>query len=95
MYEISVPGDVFKHEDDAHHVEDEEKYLHNHPVQSLPLDLVVMLLLELQLAVKLRDGVEDLGEVGALEDAEHDGDERIAHDRAEIRVNRHLKENDE
>ena len=33
------PGDVFKHEDDAHHVKDQEEYLHHHPVQSLPLDL--------------------------------------------------------
>ena len=34
------PGDVFKHEDDAHHVKDQEENLHHHPVQSLPLDLI-------------------------------------------------------
>ena len=50
-----------------------------------------MLLLELQLTVELGHGVEDLGEVGALEDAEHDGAERIAHDRAEVGVHRHLE----
>ena len=34
------PREVFKHEDDAHHVEDQEEQLHHHPVQSLPLDLI-------------------------------------------------------
>ena len=46
-----LPGNVLKHKDDADHVKNKEEYLHHYPVQSLALDLVVVLLLQLQLAV--------------------------------------------
>ena len=51
-----------------------------------------MFLLQLQLAVQLRDGVENLSKVGALEDPKHDGTEGVAHDRAQVGVHGHLEE---
>ena len=46
-----LPGNVLKHKDDADHVKNKEEYLHHYPVQSLALDLVVVLLLQLKLTV--------------------------------------------
>ena len=49
-----------------------------------------MLLLELQLTVELGHGVEDLGEVCALEDSEHCCDDGVTEDAAQVGVDRHL-----
>ena len=49
-----------------------------------------MLLLELQLTVELGHGVEDLGEVCALEDSEHSCDDGVTEDAAQVGVDRHL-----
>ena len=51
-----------------------------------------MFLLQLQLAVQLGDGVENLSKVGALEDPEHHGAEGVAHHGAQVGVHRHLEE---
>ena len=55
--------------------------------------LVVMFLLQLQLAVQLGDGVENLSKVGALEDPKHDGAQGVAHDGAQVGVHCHLQQN--
>ena len=77
-----VTGDVLEHEDDPGHLQHQQQQLHHHPVQRLALDLVVVLLLQLELAVQLRHRVQNLREVGALEDAKEDGDDGVADDAA-------------